>query len=112
MNDRMKDWISLGVLTLQSVGIVWYVSQTVQRLEDHISVLENQQTISRAIEDKLTAAREETNTHFATTDLKITDLSDKMSAILEALQASDPKPDGGTQNAAPPNFPQPQGGGH
>jgi len=108
MNDRTKDWLSVGVLALQSVGMIWYVSQAVQKLEDHINVLENQQTVSRSIEDKLNSAREEANTHFATTDLKINDLDDKMSAILDVLRQQDAAPDGGTQTGAPSNFPQRQ----
>ena len=106
MNDRTKDWLSVAVLALQSVGMIWYVSQAVQKLEDHINVLENQQTISRSIEDKLNSAREEANTHFATTDLKINDLDDKLSAVLDVLRQEDAAPDGGTQTGAPSNFPQ------
>jgi len=108
MNDR---WVAVGALALQSVGVIWYVSQSVQKLEDHISVLESQQTSSRAIEDKLNAAREETNTHFATTDLKITNLSEQLSAILQNLQQGDAAPDGGTQNGGNQNFPSHPSGG-
>jgi len=106
MDERTKDWVSVGVLALQSVGMIWYVSQAVQKLEDHINALESQQTISRAIEDKLNSAREETNTHFATTDLKITNLSDQLHAIMEVIQQNNTSPDGGTQTPAPSNFPR------
>lgn len=109
MNDRTKDWISIGVLIFQSVGMIWYVSQTVQRLEDRLNVLEAQQTISRGIEDKLNAAREEATTFAATTNLKLTDLGEKMNAVLEVLQQQAVPPEGGTQSA-PPNFPRHPGG--
>jgi len=94
-------------ITLIAYGVVIavWVSQTNTNFSDRLKFLEEQQALSRGIEDKLNTAREESNTHFATTDLKLGDLEKNVTAILEVLKDMGSQGDGGTQMSAPPNFP-------
>lgn len=94
----------MGTMVIFLVSVIWYGSQMAARFDARLTALENQQTLSRAIEEKLNDAREDTRVHFAQTDEKFADLSSKMAAILEILQQDNPPPSGGSQNVAPENF--------
>lgn len=94
-------------LVAYGVGIIIWVSQTTTSLSDRLKFLEDQQTLSRAIEDKLNTAREETNVHFATMDGKLTDLDSKVSAMFDYIQqdsAPPPPASGGSQSTGAGNF--------
>src|SRR5579863_3639786 len=105
--------VSLVVsLIAYGAGLAFWVSQTNTNFADRLKFLEDQQALSRVIEDKLNTAREETNVHFATTDAKIGEIDKKVGAMFEFLQQeSAAPPPGGSQNVGPENFPPTQGGG-
>lgn len=99
----------MGTMVIFLISVIWYGSQMAARFDARLTALENQQTLSRQIEEKLNDAREDTRVHFAQTDAQFTDLSSKVGAILEILQQESQS--GGTQSGASPNFP-PAPGSH
>jgi uncharacterized coiled-coil protein SlyX len=101
----------LGSMAVFIVTIVWYGGQIEARLESRVKSLEDQQSISRVVLDKLNDAREESRVHGAKVDMQLTEMTDKLGAILGIIQ-QDPTQFGGTPNGGPENFrPPPKGRG-
>ena len=92
------------------VTTIWYGSQIVATVYSRLTSLERQQTLSQTVIDKLNDAREEQRVHGAKVDMQLTEMTDKLGAILGIVQQDAPPQNGGTPNGGPENFQRPPEG--